>query len=269
MNSSLQVATDTNGITTLSLNRPEKHNAFDPDLMQLIINTLAALEIDNECRVLIITGSGKSFSSGADLNYMKSMVNFSHEENVIDAQRLATMLKTLNHFPKPVIAAVNGNAFAGATGLIACSDLVIAASNARFCISEVRLGIAPAVISPFVIARIGVHNARRYFLSAEIFAAEAAQHAGLVHEIVAPEALLETAHKHAMNFLNNGPQAIRATKELIHHIASYNADPAITQYTCELIARLRCSEEGQQGLAAYFEKNSPPWVVKSDSGGER
>jgi methylglutaconyl-CoA hydratase len=262
----LELETTVQGITTLTLNRPDKHNAFDPQLMQLIIETLLQLQNDPDCRVLIITGKGKSFSSGADLNYMKSMVNYSHAENVTDAHRLATMLQTLNHFPKPVIAAVNGNAFAGATGLIAASDIVIAASNARFCISEVRLGIAPAVISPYVVARIGIHHARRYFLTAEVFGAEAAQRAGLVHEIVEPDQLLSSAKAFAATFLNNGPHAISATKELIHRIAPALVDSDTTAFTCELIATLRCSKEGQQGLAAYFAKAAPPWAgVSADS----
>ncbi len=257
----LEIETSARGITTLRLNRPDKHNAFDPQLMQMIIDALLQLQNDPSCRVLIITGNGKSFSSGADLNYMKSMVNYSHEENVLDAHRLATMLQTLNHFPKPVIAAVNGNAFAGATGLIATSDIVIAASNARFCISEVRLGIAPAVISPYVVARIGIHHARRYFLTAEVFGAEAAQRAGLVHEIVEPDQLINSAQTFAGTFLSNGPNAISATKDLIHRIAPALVDSETTRYTCELIATLRSSKEGQQGLSAYFEKTAPPWAV--------
>jgi methylglutaconyl-CoA hydratase len=257
----LEIHTTELGITTLTLNRPDKHNAFDPQLMQMIIDTLQQLQNDAACRVLIITGKGRSFSSGADLNYMKSMVNFSHAENVADAHRLATMLHTLNHFPRPVIAAVNGNAFAGATGLIAASDVVIAASNARFCISEVRLGIAPAVISPYVVARIGIHHARRYFLTAEVFGAEAAQRAGLVHEIVEPEQLIDSAQAFARTFLNNGPNALGATKELIHRVAPVLVDSETTQYTCELIARLRSSKEGQQGLSAYFDKAVAPWAV--------
>ena len=259
----LEIETTAQGITTLRLNRPDKHNAFDPQLMQMIIDALLQLQNDPSCRVLIITGKGKSFSSGADLNYMKSMVNYSHAENVLDAHRLATMLQTLNHFPKPVIAAVNGNAFAGATGLIATSDLVIAASNARFCISEVRLGIAPAVISPYVVARIGIHHARRYFLTAEVFGAEAAQRAGLVHEIVEAEQLISSAETFAAAFLNNGPDAISATKDLIHRIAPALVDNETTEFTCELIATLRSSKEGQQGLSAYFEKAAPPWAVAS------
>jgi len=261
----LDVTTDTLGITTLRLNRPEKHNAFGPQLMQQIINSLESLASEENTRVLIITGVGKSFSAGADLNYMKSMVDYSHEENVADANRLATMLKTINEFPHPVISAVNGNAIAGATGIVATSDIVIAASDARFAISEVRLGIAPAVISPYVVSRIGTHHARRYFLTAEVFDANAAQAAGLVHEIVAPEKLLEEANRFARMLLNNGPDAMSATKALIRRVSPAHVDPEVTQYTCDLIARLRASGEGQQGLKSFFTKTPAPWVPDKSS----
>ncbi len=261
----IDLSTDTLGISRLYLNRPEKHNAFGPELMKQITEALTTLAAKNQTRVLIITGAGKSFSSGADLNYMKSMIDFSHRENVQDAGRLANMLKCINEFPCPVIAAVNGNAIAGATGIIAASDLVIAASDARFSISEVRFGIAPAVISPYVIARIGVHNARRFFLTAEVFDAQTARHAGLVHHIVEPEQLMAEAVVHARNFLNNGPRAMSATKALIRRIAPVHVDPAVTDHTCELIAQLRASDEGQQGLNAFFTRLPAPWIPDGSS----
>lgn len=247
-------------ITLLTLNRPDKHNAFGPELMDAVTGALDRLAGEPETRVVIITGAGPSFSAGADLNYMKAMVDFSHEENVLDAGRLADMLETLHRFPKPVIAAINGNAIAGATGMVAASDIVVAASDARFAISEVRLGIAPAVISPYLIARIGVHHARRFFLTAEPFTAEQAQAMDLVHEIVPPDALLTRARDIATQLLHNGPLALQATKELIREVSPPVSSDAVRQYTCELIARLRASEEGQQGLAAFFSKAPPPWV---------
>lgn len=254
-------------ITLLTLDRPEKHNAFGPELIRAITDALGRLADDPATRVVIITGAGRSFSAGADLNYMKSMVDFSHEENVSDAGHLADMLDALHNFPKPVIAAVNGNAIAGATGMVAASDIVIAASDARFAISEVRLGIAPAVISPYLIARIGLHHARRFFLTAEPFNAEQARTMNLVHEIVPPDALLTRARDIAAQMLRNGPLALQATKELIREVAPPVTGEAIRQYTCELIARLRASEEGQQGLAAFFSKEPPPWVPPSHGDG--
>lgn len=256
----LEVEKQSDGITLLRLNRPAKHNAFDPELMQGIIDTLQQLQQQGDTRVLLLTGAGRSFSAGADLNYMRDMVNFSHSDNVADAGRLATMLQLLDRFPAPVVAAVNGYAMAGATGLIAASDIVIAADDAQFAITEVKLGIAPAVISPFVIRRIGVHMARRYFLTAERFDAGQAQAMGLVHEVVPAAHLLIRAQQLATQLLRNGPQALRATKALIHEVQSQGNSLALTDYCCELIATLRCSEEGQQGLAAFFARQDPPWV---------
>lgn len=258
----LEITTD-NKITLLTLNRPEKHNAFGPELMRSITAALRQLADDPRTRVVIITGAGRSFSAGADLGYMKSMVDFSHDENVADAGHLADMLETLQCFPKPVIAAVNGNAIAGATGLVAVSDIVVAASDARFAITEVRLGIAPAVISPYLIARIGIHQARRYFLTAEMFGAEQAQRMDLVHEIVPPDALLTRARDIATGILHNGPLALEATKALIREVAPPVTSEATRRYTCELIARLRTSEEGQRGLSAFFSRQPPPWVPGS------
>lgn len=255
--------TTTDQITVLTLNRPEKHNAFGPELIQTITEALRGLAGDAGTRVVIITGAGRSFSAGADLNYMKSMAGFSHEENVSDAGHLADMLETLQQFPKPVIAAVNGNAMAGATGIVAASDIVVAASDARFAITEVRLGIAPAVISPHLIARIGTHNARRLFLTAEPFDAEQAKAMDLVHEIVPPDALLTRARDIAARMLHNGPLALQATKALIREVSPPVSTEDVRRYTCELIARLRASEEGQQGLAAFFSKTPPPWVPPS------
>lgn len=259
-NAPLELTRPSQGITVMWLNRPEKHNAFDPALIQAIHEQLNFLRDDDDTRVLILAGRGKSFCSGADLHYMKSMVNFSLQENIEDAGRLAAMLQALHQFPKPVIAAVHGNAFAGATGLIACSDTVFASDDARFCISEVRLGLVPAVISPFVMARMGVHQARRYFLSAEVFDAKAAQQAGLVHKCVSAEQLMPTVMTHAELLLKNAPGALSATKALIRELVPVPSHETLTNYTCELIARVRASEEAQGGLQAFFEKQTAPWV---------
>lgn len=256
------------GITVMWLNRPHKHNAFDPALIAAIHHTVQTLAQDNNTRVLVIAGRGKSFCAGADLNYMKSMVNYSLQENVADAGKLAAMLQALHQFPKPLIAAVHGNVYAGATGLVSCADIVFAADDARFCISEVRLGLVPAVISPYVMARMGPHFARRYFLSAEVFDAQAAQTARLVHECVPPDTLMDAALAMAAQLLNNGPAAMAATKNLIRELVPVPEREALTQYTCELIARVRSSDEAQAGLQAFFDKQPAPWVRASDSTGD-
>jgi len=254
------------GVTEMWLNRPEKHNAFDPALIAAIHQTLDELKDDVDTRVLIIAGRGKSFCSGADLHYMKSMVNFTESENVADAGRLAAMLQCLHEFPKPVIAAVHGNVFAGATGLVACSDIVLAEEDARFCISEVKLGLVPAVISPYVMARMGVHQARRYFLSAEVFDAHAARSAGLVHECVPTGALMAYAHAAALQMLRNAPAALADTKALIRHLVPVPASDRLTSHTCQLIARVRAGAEAQAGLQAFFDRRDPPWITPA--GGE-
>lgn len=254
------------GIAVLWLNRPEKHNAFDPALIAAIHHNIDILSADTGTRVLILAGRGKSFCSGADLHYMKSMVNFSLEENVADAGRLAAMLQALHQFPKPVIAAVHGNVYAGATGVVACADIVMAADDARFCISEVKLGLVPAVISPYVMAKMGVHFARRYFLTAEVFDARAAQQAGLVHECVTPDTVMDKALLMARQLLNNAPAAMTATKTLIRELIAVPDRDMLTQYTCELIARVRASDEAQAGLQAFFDKQTAPWLADEPNG---
>jgi methylglutaconyl-CoA hydratase len=253
------------GITVLWLNRPEKHNAFDPALIAAIHQNVENLRTDTNTRVLILAGRGKSFCSGADLHYMKSMANFSLDENIADAGRLAAMLQALHQFNKPVIAAVHGNVYAGATGVVACADIVIAADNARFCISEVKLGLVPAVISPYVMAKMGVHFARRYFLTAEVFDASAAQQARLIHECVAPDSLIDKAIQIATQLLNNAPAAMASTKTLIRELIAVPDREMMTQYTCELIARVRAGDEAQAGLQAFFDKQSPPWLPDNQS----
>lgn len=267
MDTLVELTRPAQGITVLWLNRPEKHNAFDPALIAAIHQNVEFLRSDERTRVLILAGRGKSFCSGADLHYMKSMVNFSLDENVADAGRLAAMLQALHQFPKPIIAAVHGNVYAGATGMVACADIIFAADTARFCISEVKLGLVPAVISPYVMARMGVHFARRYFLTAEVFDAAAAQRAGLVHECVQPDTLMDSAVQMATQLLANAPGAISHTKTLIRELVPVPNREVMTHYTCELIARVRAGQEAQSGLQAFFEKQPAPWILSAADGG--
>lgn len=264
--SPLEISRPHEGVTVIWLNRPHKHNAMTQALISALHETLTDLARDDNTRVLILAGRGKSFCSGADLNYMKSMVDFTHEENVDDACRFAAMLQALHQFPKPVIAALHGNVFAGATGLTACSDIVIAADNTRFCVSEVKLGLVPAVISPYVVARIGAHQARRYFLTAEVFNAEAAQLAGLVHRCVPADTLMNEVMETAMQLLNNAPRAMATTKNLINYLVPVPASREITDYTAALIARVRTGQEAQGGLQAFLDKQPAPWAQSAEDG---
>lgn len=256
MDQPLLVTTDKRGVCTLTLNRPERHNAFDDQLITLLLRELEEIESDPSVRVVILTGTGKSFSSGADLEWMRGMAKYDEQTNRADARRVAELMERLNTLSKPTVAQVNGSAFAGAVGLIACCDIVIASERAEFSISEVRLGLAPAVISPYVIAAIGTRQARRLFLTAERISSEEARRIGLVHEIARDDALAGAVEKHVQHLLKAGPNALAECKRLVLRLTRREA----TEDTSALIARLRVSEEGQEGMAAFFEKRKPKWA---------
>ncbi len=257
-NKSLILTRDNHGVATLAFNRPNLHNAFDDKLIADLIIEFKRIELDPTIRVLVLTGLGKSFSAGADLNWMRKMVNYSKEQNYDDAILLAEMLRLLDKLSKPTIARVNGSAFGGGVGLIACCDIVLAASHAQFALTEVKLGLAPATISPYVVAAIGQRQARRYFLTAEKFDAHQACQIGLVHQVFETEALLDEAVKAKSEaLLAAGPQALKATKRLIASVSAdmQHVDDALLGETAELIARLRTSQEGQERLSAFLSKN--------------
>lgn len=253
---------DARGAATLTLNRPEKHNAFDDALVAELTAKLLQLNNERNVRIVILTGAGKSFSAGADLNWMHSMAKFGEAENLEDALKLAELMDILNTLRKPSIARVNGAVYGGGVGLVACCDIAIAADTAQFALSEVRLGLVPSVISPYVIAAIGAQQARRYFLTAEAIGAQQARNIGLVHEVVAGDKLDEAVHKEVDLLLKAGPKALTACKELIaaNAAASVSARRALKQITAQLIAQLRVSAEGQEGLAAFLEKRPPNWI---------
>lgn len=249
---------DDRGVATLTFNRPNLHNAFDGKLIADLIIEFKRIELDPSIRVLVLTGSGKSFSAGADLNWMRKMINYSKEQNYDDAVLLAEMLRLLDQLSKPTIARVNGSAFGGGVGLIACCDIVLAASHAQFALTEVKLGLAPATISPYVVAAIGQRQARRYFLTAEKFDANQAREIGLVHQVFDSETLLDEAVNAKIEaLLAAGPQALKATKQLIASVSAdmQHVDDKLLGETAELIARLRTSQEGQERLSAFLSKN--------------
>lgn len=252
-------------VATLKLNRPDVHNAFDDQLIVQIIDALNQVEANPDVRVVILTSAGKHFSAGADLNWMKRMANLSEEENRQDAQTLAELMHALNNLSKPTIALVNGAAYGGAVGLVACCDMAIATERSRFCLSEVKIGLSPAVISPFVVAAMGERAARRYFLTAEAFDAQQAQRLGLLHEVVADEAALEQQSQALVkSILQNSPQAMDKTKQLIKTVSRGDIDSNMRDYTVNLIASIRVSEEGQEGLSSFLEKRQAKWVTKND-----
>lgn len=251
-----------NGVATITLNRPDIHNAFDDILIADLTAKIEALVADPAVRVIILTGAGKSFSAGADLNWMKRMAGYSHAENLADSQALAKLMKVLNFASKPTIALVNGAAFGGGVGLAACCDIVIASDRASFCLSEVKLGLIPAVISPYVVEAIGVNQARRYFLTAERFDAPTAQQIGLVHEITTTDELSARGQEMANILLGNGPDAIHAAKNLIYAVANKPISDAVIDDTAHRIANQRASAEGREGVGAFLEKRPANWSKK-------
>jgi len=262
MTDSLIYAKNERGVVTLTLNRPSVHNAFGDELIQQMISALEQANDDDDVRLLVITGNGKSFSAGADLNWMRKMAAASAEENEQDALRLAQMLRRLNYHSRPTIARINGSAFGGGLGLAACCDIAIATDQAQFALTEVRLGLVPATISPYVFRRIGETQARRYFLTAERFSAEKALQLGLVHEVVEEDQLDQAVDRQVSHILAAGPLAVRHSKKLVFHAANTDvtSQRQIDQDNARLIARLRVSVEGQEGLTAFLEKRTPSWV---------
>jgi methylglutaconyl-CoA hydratase len=252
---------DRRGVVTLTLDRPEVRNAFDADLMRAITDAVTALAGDETVRALVLTGAGKAFSAGADLNWMSAMVDYSFDENVADSRRFEGMLRAVHDFPAPTLARVNGHALGGAAGLLGCVDIAVAVRGAWFGFTEARLGLVPAMISAYVQPRIGVGNARRYFLTGERFDADRAFHLGLVHEVCDPEQLDATVERVLTEVLAAGPQAQREVKRLIAAIDAAEDLDASERLRVELISRVRVGDEGQEGMRAFFDKRPPGWHV--------
>ena len=255
------------GVATVTLNSPEKHNAFDDAIIAQLTKIFMEIAERNDIKVMILASTGKSFSAGADLAWMKRMAGYSYDDNLSDANALAHMLKALNFMPQTTIAQIQGAAFGGAVGLASCCDIVIASDKASFCLSEVKLGLIPATISPYVVNAIGQKAARRYFQTAERFFADKAQQLGLVDEVVEIEELCSAVNNMVSTLLNNGPLAVRQAKQLALDVAYQDIDDALINITSERIASIRVSEEGQEGLTAFFDKRDPSWKTTPSSEG--
>ena len=247
------------GIANVTLNNPDKHNAFDDDIIKQLTDIFNNISERDDISIMVLASNGKSFSAGADLAWMKRMAGYSYEDNLKDANALAKMLKALNFLPQTTIAKVQGAAFGGAVGLASCCDIVIASTKASFCLSEVKLGLIPATISPYVVDAIGLKASRRYFQTAERFFSDKAQQLGLVDEIVKPEDLNDKVNSMIATLLTNGTQARRQAKKLSQDVAFQTINDALLTDTSERIAAIRVSDEGQEGLSAFFEKRSPYW----------
>lgn len=255
-------------VATVTMNRPERHNAFDETLIAALARTFDELGADPELRAIVLAGAGRNFSAGADVDWMRRAAGYGEDENRADARRLAAMLKAIDECPKPVIARVQGAALGGGTGLVAACDIAIASERASFGTTEVRLGLAAAVISPFVLRAIGPRQARRLFLTGERIDAARALAIGLVHEVV-PEAELDARVDAILDLvLEGGPEAQAASKELIRIVlAMPQGGSLLTEATVGVIAARRASAEGKEGLSAFLEKRTPTWRVRRGAGG--
>jgi methylglutaconyl-CoA hydratase len=249
-----------NGVATLTLNRPAIHNAFDDRQIAELNAALAGLAMDEGVRVVVLAGAGKNFSAGADLNWMRRTGSYGEAENLRDANALAELMQRLNELPKPTVARVQGAALGGGTGLVACCDIVIAAESASFGTTEVRLGIMPAVIGPYVIAAIGSRHARRLMVTGERISAQAAARIGLVHEVVADDQLEAAVDSVVSDLLKGGPAAITAAKRLVHDLAGRPISQEMIDDTAHRIAALRATPEAREGLGAFLEKRKPGWT---------
>lgn len=258
-NQAIHYQVDERGVAYVTLTRPEKHNAFDDEMIAGLTRHFRQAGEDNKVRVLVLQAEGKSFSAGGDLRWMQRMAEYSYEENHADAMALATMLHTLNTLPKPTIARVQGAAFGGAVGLIACCDIAIGSKLSKFCLSEVKIGLIPATISPYVIEAMGPRVCRRYFQTAEVFSARRARRLGLLSETVTEEELDSTVNDLISQLLTNGPVAVGQAKALIRDVAYRPVDDSLMQETSKMIANIRVSEEGQEGLHAFLEKRPAKW----------
>jgi methylglutaconyl-CoA hydratase len=245
----------------VTFNRPERHNAFDDTLIAELTEVLRSMEAEDGVRVIVLSGAGPSFSAGADVEWMKRAAAYSKDENLRDAMALGALMRTLDHLRKPTIARVHGNVFGGGVGLVACCDIAVATQDAKFSLSEVKLGLIPAVISPYVVAAIGSRAARRYFLTGERFDAAEAYRMGLVHDLAGDEIDLDEKIGAIVDAaMLAGPVAQREAKELIRAVANRPMHSEILQDTAERIARIRTSPEGREGLAAFLEKRKAGWV---------
>jgi len=248
------------GVATVTLNRPEMRNAFDDALIAALAATFKALDDDEAVRAVVLAGNGPAFCAGADLNWMKRMAGYGYEQNLHDAMGLAVMLQTIDRMNKPTIARVHGPAFAGGTGLVAACDIALGTPEARFCLSEAKLGLSPATISPYVVRAMGERAARRYFLTAEVFDAEEALRIGMLSGLV-PAAQLDAAIDSLLkHLLAGGREALAKIKNLIGAVASGPIDDAMVADTAKRIAEIRVSAEGREGIASFLEKRKPSWV---------
>ena len=252
-------------VATLTLNRPEVRNAFNAELIGDITLAFSDLGKRSDVRCVVLAANGSAYCAGADLNWMRSMAGYTREQNLADAGQLAAMMRTIYECPKPTIARIQGDVYAGGMGLVAACDMAVAVDTAQFCLSEVKLGLAPSTISPYVIRAMGARAAHRYFLTAERFTAAEALRIGFVHEVVAAGALDDKVAELSNTLINAGPEAVKLCKKLVQDVAGRDITPELISLTISSIADVRVSPEGQEGLQSFLQKRKPNWLQKTDA----
>jgi len=247
-------------LATVTLNRPDVRNAFNEQTINEIASAFDELGRNELVRAIVLAANGPAFCAGADLNWMKKMAGYSHGENQADAMQLAQMLRTIYLCPKPVVAKVQGDCYAGGMGLVAACDIAVAVQEANFCLSEVKLGLIPATISPYVIKAMGENAARRYFITAERFSAAEAQRIGFVHEVTAADALDTKVAEIVKSLLGNSPNAVKEAKALVRDVVDHQVTDELLADTAQRIANIRASEQGREGVQSFLEKRKPNWL---------
>ena len=251
----------TDRVATVTLNRPDVRNAFNDEVIVEMTTAFDRLGVRDDVRCIVLAANGTAFCTGADLNWMRSMADYTREQNLADAGRLAAMMQAVYACPKPTIARIQGDVYAGGTGLVAACDIAISSDAAHYCLSETRLGLVPSTISPYVIRAMGARAAHRYFLTAERFSAAEAWRMGFVHELVSVEELDAKVAEVAQALVHAGPQAVRLCKKLVQNVAGQDITPALIQMTVESIADVRVSPEGREGLQSFLQKRKPNWLA--------
>ena len=251
----------TDRVATVTLNRPDVRNAFNDEVIVEMTTAFDRLGARDDVRCIVLAANGTAFCAGADLNWMRSMADYTREQNLADAGRLAAMMHAVYACPKPTIARIQGDVYAGGTGLVAACDIAISSDAAHYCLSETRLGLVPSTISPYVIRAMGARAAHRYFLTAERFSAAEAWRMGFVHELVTAEELDAKVAMVAQALVHAGPQAVKLCKKLVQNVAGQDITPALIQMTVESIADVRVSPEGREGLQSFLEKRKPNWLA--------
>jgi methylglutaconyl-CoA hydratase len=251
------------GVETVTLNRPDVRNAFNDEVIAELTAVFSQLARRSEVRCVVLTGNGSAFCAGADLNWMKRMAGYSREENVEDASHLARMLEVIHNCPKPTVARVQGDVYAGGMGLVAACDMAVSVDTAQYCLSEVKLGLIPATISPYVIRAMGVRASHRYFLTAERFSAAEALRVGFVHEVVTADQLDAAVGRITEALVSAGPEAVKACKKLLHDVAGHEITARLVRRTVEGIADIRASDEGREGVQSFLGKRKPNWLPEA------